>query len=392
MMRKRVLIFSVAYHPFVGGAEVAVKEITDRLPDIEFHMLTLNTDGRQKREEQLGNVCVHRIGRGTFGKFTFPFRGYREALCLHERNKYSAFWSIMANQASIAAAFTKKSFPSVPLILAVQEGDEESHLKRYVLGNDLLYRMLIRPWHTLVFKRADIITAISSSLAARAAKINPRVPTAIIPNGVDLDLFARKSNSEHIEDVKREMGISPGDCVLITVSRLALKNAVGDIVSALPLLPEHVKLVVLGSGELENNIRAQIARLSLASRVKLLGAKPHSEIPKYLAESDIFIRPSISEGMGNSFIEAMAAGIPVIATPVGGIVDFLTDRETGVFCEVRSPASIARAVTLLIDDRALRERVISNARALVASRYDWNRIAEDFRRTVFDKLESPRPA
>ena len=94
---KRILIFSVAYHPFVGGAEIAVKEITDRIPDIEFDMITLNLSGTEPREEKKGNVMIYRIGGpGRFHKLLFPFTAFFAARRLERANPYSATLAIGA--------------------------------------------------------------------------------------------------------------------------------------------------------------------------------------------------------------------------------------------------------------------------------------------------------
>jgi len=105
--------------------------------------------------------------------------------------------------------------------------------------------------------------------------------------------------------------------------------------------------------------------------------------------SDIFVRPSLSEGMGNSFIEAMAASIPVIATSVGGIVDFLFDPDknsdkppTGLFCKVRDPEDIAKQVKRLLKNPVLRAQIILNAKRLTAEKYDWSIIAKDMKEKV----------
>ena len=156
-----------------------------------------------------------------------------------------------------------------------------------------------------------------------------------------------------------------------------------------------MKLLVLGVGYQENELRALATKLGVSRRVQFLGHVPHVEMPKYLHISDVFIRPALSEGFGNSFIEAMAAGIPVIATPVGGIVDFLTSPEdakesekvkgpffakkaTGLFCEVTNPASIAAQVKRL-EDRTLRDTLVVNAKAMVTAKYDWSNITEQMK-------------
>ena len=132
---------------------------------------------------------------------------------------------------------------------------------------------------------------------------------------------------------------------------------------------------------------------------------------------DVFVRPSIIEGFGNAFVEAFAAGIPVVATPVGGIPDFLFDPEanpnkesprfstseatmkiqvqsrirelpTGIFCNVRDPQSIAVAVKKYLDNPELTAQIVKNARALVVEKYDWNIIAADMVKKVFVPLTS----
>ena len=103
----------------------------------------------------------------------------------------------------------------------------------------------------------------------------------------------------------------------------------------------------------------------------------------YLADAHVFVRPSLSEGMGNSFLEAMAAGLPVIATPVGGIPDFLRHEETGLFCEVKNPRSIARQAARLFADRMLREKIIANARRQALARYNWDTVAHEFGEKIF---------
>jgi glycosyltransferase involved in cell wall biosynthesis len=109
-------------------------------------------------------------------------------------------------------------------------------------------------------------------------------------------------------------------------------------------------------------LREQVRVLHLEDRVKFLGYVPHKDMPKYLQIADIFIRPSLSEGLGNSFLEAMSAGLPIIGTPVGGILDFLVDRETGLFCEVANPKSIVEKVTALMTDIELRNKIIKNGK------------------------------
>ncbi len=385
---RRILIFSLAYYPrYVGGAEVAVKEITDRIDPSEcaFDMVTLRKQAPVF--ERVGNVNVYRVGAPWFGhntkssrilplsKLLFPFAAFFKALSLNRKQPYDAVWPIMASYAGFAAYLFKLVHPKVPMVLTIQEGDNFER-------REGIFKFLFAK----IFKSADHITAISSFLADWSKQMGATCPIEIIPNGVDYRLFSSE-NTAIAMALKEELGKKADDVFLVTASRLVHKNAVDDIVSALQYLPANIKLIVLGAGALENDLKAQAIKLGLNSkesdRVLFIGFVSHSNLPAYLKASDIFIRPSRSEGLGNSFLEAMAAGIPVIATPVGGIPDFLKDGETGLFCEVDNTRSIAQKVEKLMKDKESREYIVKNARKMVEEKYQWKAIANKMK-AVFD--------
>lgn len=151
-----------------------------------------------------------------------------------------------------------------------------------------------------------------------------------------------------------------------------------DIIEALKYLPENFVFLVLGNGPLEKSLKLKVESSKLGNRVKF-GYVPHSEMPKYLKISDFFVRPSLSEGLGNSFLEAMATSLPVIATPVGGIPDFLKDGDTGYFCEVGKPKTIADAIMKFENNLEQKNSIVENAKSMVVEKYDWNMIAMDIK-------------
>lgn len=370
-MAKRVLIFSLVYYPrFIGGAEVAVKEITDRISpgEIEFDMVTMRKHA--PAFERIGNVNVYRVGLPS--KYFFIFWALLKALKLHKTRKYDAIWSIMANYAGFSALFFKTFRPSVPFYLTLQEGDPFDHIRRRV---GALY-----PLFKKIFTKADKIQAISKYLANWAKEMGATCPIAVVPNGVDIKHFAK--TSEKAPDIIRGMREKGASTILVTTSRLVKKNAVGDVIKSLAILPKSVHFLILGTGPLDAELLSETKRIGVLDRVVFGGFVAHEELPAYLHASDIFIRPSLSEGLGNSFLEAMAAGIPVIATPVGGIVDFLRHGETGLFVEVGDPDDISRKVEKLIKDREARDYMVSEAGKMVSSRYNWDNIAGEMHRRI----------
>lgn len=386
--KKRILIFSLAYYPHsVGGAEVAVKEITKRVKsdqnnyEIEFDMITLGSDFMQG--EKNGNIKVFGLG-GLFkkvlginyfkvGKYFFPFLAFLKVVQLNRKYKYDAVWSIMASYAGISAVLFKIFNPKVKFILTLQEGDSFFELKRKLIS--FVYKM--------VLKKADVIQAISNYLADWAKQNGSRCPVFIIPNGVDFDNFSQVYNQVDLEKLKKDLKKEPDDIFLITASRLVQKNAIKDVIESLKYLSENIKFLILGEGDQKNNLLELVSKLNLSNRVIFAGFIPHKDLPKYFNVSDIFVRPSLSEGFGNSFIEAMAAGVPVIATPVGGIVDFLKNDETGLFCEVGNPKNIAQKVEKLIKDKESRDYIIQNAKKMAEEKYDWKIIAKEMVDKVF---------
>ena len=388
---KKILILSLAYFPkHVGGAEVAIKEITNRIApeDIEFHMVTLALGKELSKEEKIGNVIVHRVGFGNTGilnKFLFQFLAAWKSLSLHRIHRYDALWAVMAHSAGVPAALFKLYHPRVPYILTLQEGDPPERIERMMWP--------LWPLFSRAFKRADVVQAISVFLGEWARRRGFKGSLEVVPNGVDTRHFSREYPARAIDEVKDTLGKRMGDVFLITTSRLVRKNALDNVIAALPLLPENVRFIILGTGPLEAELKEQSRISKLEARTLFLGQIRHDELPKYLKACDIFIRPSRSEGMGNSFVEAMAAGLPVIATQEGGIADFLFDEKrnpdkpiTGWAVDPDSPEQIAEAVKAIMAHPEKMRAVIATAQAMVAEKYDWDIIAKDMRERVFMPL------
>ena len=406
--KPKILIFSLAYYPFVGGAEVAIKEITDRLgddfsfsakgavsasgmrPAFGWDMITCNLDGQQKEFERIGNINVYRIGKWRLSKYLFPWLAYRKAKQLHKKNNYNMIWAMMANQAGWAAMKFKKKYPRTKYLLTLQEGDSEWDI--------WIRTWFMRPIYKAIYKKADCIQAISNFLAERAKKLGAKCEISVVPNGVRVESPKSKVESQ---DIKR----------IITVSRLVKKNGIADLIYSIKLLVTDyglpVTLNIIGNGKLINKLEKLVEDLEIKDKVVFLGEVSNEKVYEYLDQSDIFVRPSLSEGLGNAFLEAMSVGVPVIGTEVGGIPDFLEDGglafapavakamtgeeasagKTGWFCEVKNPKSIAEKINYILNpaNKEEIEKVVENARKMVEEKYNWNKIPIDIK-NIFNKL------
>ncbi len=368
---KKIIVFSTAYLPLVGGAELAVKEITDRLKDFKFDLVCARLDKNLPASERLGSVGVYRVGFGRASdKYLLPFGGCLKARRLAKKTGgYAAIWAIMASYGGFAALFYKLSHPSVPLLLTLQEGDSESHILKRV---GIFYFL----WKK-IFAKADYVQAISGYLADFGRRHGASCPAEIVPNGVDLSAFPKPV----IDEVKKARTI-------VTTSRLVPKNGVDLLIKAAALLKNELpdlKVLIAGSGHQEEELKKTAKEAGVESIVEFLGGVAPEKIPEILARADIFVRASRSEGLGNSFLEAMAAGLPVIGTPVGGIPDFLKDGETGLMVKVDDAEDLARRLKKLLDDAGLRKKLAENGRRLVEEKYGWDAVAFKMA-AIFNKL------
>lgn len=398
---KRILVFSLNYYPhFIGGAEVAIKEITDRIPpeDIEFHMVTLRMDSTLPKEERVGNVIVHRIGPSVpspsigdlkkfplhYVKHVYQFLAAYEALRLHRVYSFDGIWAMMAHSCGIPAGIFKTFAPKVMYLLTLQEGDPPAHIER-----------LARPVWPLFkrgFTKADYLQPISNFLLAWGKSMGFTGVAEVIPNAVDTARFAKEHSREDIACMKASLNKREGEVFLVTTSRLVHKNAVDDVIRALPLLPENVSFLIYGIGPDETMLKALATELGVEERARFMGQIGHADMPLMLAACDIFIRPSRSEGMGNSFVEAMAAGLPVIATQEGGIADFLFDEKrnpeketTGWAVDADNPGQIAEAVQDILAHPEKVLQVRKTAEAMVKRTYGWDTVTNAMR-NLFERM------
>ena len=291
---------------------------------------------------------------------------------------------MMAHSTGIPAGLLKTFKPNVKYLLTLQEGDPPEYIEKLARP--------VWPLFKRAFTKADALQPISTFLFNWGRRMGFKGEAEVIPNAVNIAHFSKEISSDERNKFRAKLGLTENDFILITTSRLVNKNAVDDVISSLVFLPEKVHFVVCGIGPDEEKLQELTVKNNLQSRVHFIGQIGHDELPKALKSCDIFIRPSRSEGMGNSFIEAMAAGVPVIATQEGGIADFLFDAKknpeketTGWAVDKDSPKQIAEAVKDIMENSEKVAFVTATAKKLVGEKYDWDTVAEKMK-MVYNKL------
>ena len=373
--KSRILILSTAYLPHIGGSELAIKNITDRINNFEFDLITARLSDLPEYE-RIGNVNVFRVGgflsmsKFILPKLTLPLAVFFKARSLLKQNDYKLIHGFQASGASGAGWLIKFFYPNILFVLTLQE------------GKDLASQgFLINFFRRLIIGKADYATAISNYLAGYVSKVNSSLKVKVIPNGVDFYNFSKDFSYGELADLEKSLGIQPDDKVIISVSRLVPKNGLDLLIEAVSEIKKlgnsEIKLLILGVGPLKKELVSSIKYQGLEDSVIFAGTIGQEELPKYLKISDVFIRPSRSEGLGSAFLEAMAAGVPIIGTKVGGIPDFLEDRKTGLFTKPE-PKDIASKINIILENSVLRQEIIKNSSNLVREKYNWNNIADEF--------------
>jgi glycosyltransferase involved in cell wall biosynthesis len=196
----------------------------------------------------------------------------------------------------------------------------------------------------------------------------------VIPNGVEAHLFAEAPPAD-----LGQFGIPPGSRTLLFVGRLdPQKGPFVLMAAARELLPHHNDLHVLlvGDGPLAENLRKWVAKENLSDRIHFAGRR--NDVPSLLRAAEIFVLPSLWEGLPNVVLEAMAAGIPVVASRVEGISDLLTDDRTGLIVPPNSAPDLIEAIDRLLADPQHAHQMGHSAQQHVRTEFAWDGIVEKY--------------
>jgi sugar transferase (PEP-CTERM/EpsH1 system associated) len=238
------------------------------------------------------------------------------------------------------------------------------------------------------FVPVDRVVAVSAQ--AREAMLAPgnitpdRVDT--LPNGIDTELFDVTLDRR---ELKRELGLPEGVAVFGIVARLSPEKQHRILLDAMALLgAEHSGsvLVVVGDGPIRSELEAHAAGAGIAERVLFLGER--RDVPRLLQVFDVFVLSSRLEGLSLTLLEAMAAGLPIVATDVGGNSEVVVDGRTGFIVESGDPAALASRMARLAGDPELSRSMGEMGRKRVVERYSLQAMVKRYDTVYHELLES----
>ena len=212
-----------------------------------------------------------------------------------------------------------------------------------------------------VGRYTDSFLAVGPAVAAEAIMRGLALPERVRTIGVGADVRMPPARSCDRAEARRLLGVPPGMRVVGTVGRLAFQKAPEDFIAALAALHrDDVFGVWIGDGELRRKAGQLAARLGLAGRMSFTGER--SDVAELLPGLDVFAMASRYEGLPCAIVEAMTAGLPVVATAVNAVPDVVVAGETGLLVPPGSPAMLARAIGYLLDNHAAAARLAAAAR------------------------------
>jgi len=252
-------------------------------------------------------------------------------------------------------------FLRIPLVHTYHTMWEE--YVHYVAGGHLITPKMARRFSRIFCNRARVVITPTEKAEGLLQSYGVRRPIRVIPTGIDFAPFDAQSHCPiGIENLKRSLGILPNERVLLSIGRIGKEKSLDVVIKQMPrileMLPE-TKLVVVGDGPARAELETMARGLQIDSNVIFTGAKPWSEIGMYYQLGDAFISASVTETQGLTYVEAMAAGLPVIAKFDKSIENLVQHNETGY--TFHNDADLPQLVVDLLTNDIEKNRIAASA-------------------------------
>ena len=356
----RLLIVTNDFPPTVGGIENYTYSLARRWPAEEISVVTRTVPGCDAFDRTL-NFEVHREPT----RLLLPTPGVLARL------------RRLAAEQGVEVVHFPSALPlgvlgpklGLPYAVSVHGGE-------FMLASRLPgVRQVLRS----VINRASVILPQSSFAETLVRRIAPRVPMQRVTCGVD---------PRHYE---RDLVDAPRN-VIVCVSRLVARKGPRTLIKALPLIHKRhlgARLLIVGDGPDRKKLANLVTSLGLEQSVTFAGPVPWNEIPSYYARGEIFALPTRTrffgtetEGLPLVFVEAAAAGLPLVGGDAGGVRDAVREGETGHLVEGGNVEETAGAILKLLDDPAAARAMGGRGRQMVLKEFTWGAIFEAFQKAI----------
>jgi len=357
----KIAILSEKYTPDIGGLAISSERLARLLTSAGHHVRvfapTLSLAASETRSLRSNGIGVTRFGAHKRVDDTLV-HWFELLVEEHKREPFDALHAYFLTQAGFTATYAG-NYLGVPSIVSARGNDLERAIFDPSRAAHILYSL----------QHANAVTTNAKDLAKKASALNPGLDVTVIPNGIDSDHFKPLPRNNALRDSLNL--INGGQVAELTrvigfAGELREKKGLRQLLSAYAQVNKLNPAALLIVGDVraaeDRQFFDEFKLANPETRIVITGFVSPNDLPSYYSLMDVFVHPSLRDGLPNALLEAMACEKAVIASPVGGIVDAITDCENGKLVPVNEVGGLANGIEELLSDNHLRKNFGSAAR------------------------------
>lgn len=373
----RIIFFNYEYPPLGGGAANATAYIFReyaKIPELEIDLVTSSVDENYHLEKIGERIRIHRLPIGKNEKnlhfqsqkdlLVYAWRAFWFSRKLIKGGQYDLSHSFFTVPCGFLSLLLKWQY-KLPFVISLRGSDVPGYSERFraIYG-------LLRPLIRLIWSNAASVVSNSQGLKILALKSSPKQEIGVIFNGIAIDEF------RPISEGSPENGFFTVLCVSRITERKGIKYLIEAVAQLVPKYP-NVKLQIAGEGDKLEELEKETRDRDLRDKVEFLGRVAHADLVKIYQGADVFVLPSLNEGMSNTMLEALSSGLPLVATDTGGTKELLNDGENGFIVKMKDADDIADKIEKLILNPDLKKKM-GEASRQKAEGMSWEKVAKQY--------------
>jgi glycosyltransferase involved in cell wall biosynthesis len=365
------LIVNYEFPPAGGGAGRATWHLCRELASLGVNVTVLASQGAQKGVFDLDGAQIHSLSihrksvheTGTKAILEFLLKAGPKVRKLIKEKKIDLvhyFFSVPTGLLSLVTG------GEIPYIVSLRGGD----VPGYVPGDYQWAHIILNPLNKIIMSRASKVVALSNDLGLHALNLLPNLQYEVIYNGVDTRLFSPNKDKA----IKQDNALR-----VLSVCRLLKSKGIQYLLRAIAEInSDRIRLTIVGRGSYEPDLKRLAKSLDLNGKVVFTGPIPHEDLPQIYNQSDIFVVPTYAESFGQTFCEAMACGLPVVATTQGGMTEYIENGQNGFLVTPRDAGSLAKVLVGFMENPDLILEMGDRNIRKMRSHFSWAEVADQY--------------
>ena len=372
----RILFFNYEFPPLGGGAGNASSYIFQEYaknPDIRVDFITASVDEKQHVLKMGDNITIHRLPIGKNPNnihyqskrelIKYYQEAYKFAKKLVKENQYDLTHSFFSVPCGYVSYKLWKKY-KIPYIISLRGADVPGYSERFTFLYKFITSIIKKIW-----KNAYFVIANSQGFRELALKSDPEKEIGVITNGIDIEEFFPAPDKKEADRF-----------TIICVSRVTPRKGIRFLIQAFNILSrryDYIRLVIVGDGNERASLEDLVQALELKEKVLFTGPVLHEKVLEYYQKANIFALPSMNEGMSNTMLEALACGLPLVATDTGGTRELIEEGQNGFIVKMKESHDLAEKIEKFLLNRNLEKEMGRKSRE-IAKKFAWSVVANKY--------------